>query len=120
MKFFFLFIVIFVAGALADVTWAAPATKPAVTAPPAEKEVAKPATTETAADMAGLRILSVGPKSLLDQLGIKKNDVLVSLNGQSITSINDIEKFFQERKSKTVNLELLRNGRPETFTYDLK
>lgn len=106
MKFFFLFIVIFVAGALADVTWAAPA--------------AKPITTETATDMAGLRILSVGPKSLLDQLGIKKNDVLVSLNGQTITSVNDIEKFFQERKSKTVNLELFRNGRPETFTYDLK
>lgn len=119
MKFLLLLTIVVIAGALADMAWAAPAAKPSVPAPSA-KETPKAIETETTPDLAGLRVVSVAPKSFLDQMGIQKNDVLTSLNGQPVTSLADIETFFRERKSKLVSLELLRNGRPETFTYDLK
>ncbi|MGZ3699548.1 MAG: type II secretion system protein GspC [Bdellovibrionota bacterium] len=69
----------------------------------------------------GYKLFQIVPGSIYDKLGLQNGDVIAGLNG---TPINDPGKAFEmlnELKSGAGHLELQvkRDGRPSTFTYDI-
>jgi serine protease Do len=68
----------------------------------------------------GVVVNNVEPGSPAEHAGLKMGDVILSVNGQSINSGNDlVEIISRTRIGSQVKLELLRNGRPITASVEV-
>ena len=69
----------------------------------------------------GFRLVQLVPDSTLQKLGLQNGDVLQKINGLNINSPAEALQAFQQLQNEsTVRLELLRQNRPTTLTYDIR
>jgi general secretion pathway protein C len=69
----------------------------------------------------GFRLSRLQPNSLLQRIGLQHGDVLQKVNGQGITSTGDVLQAYQQlQQAGTVRLEILRQNRPTTLTYEIR
>lgn len=68
----------------------------------------------------GLRVMKVGSKSPSEQAGIKEGDILLKLNDTVLAKREQLQDLLKEMAAgDEVKLELLRGGKPQTFTLNL-
>ncbi len=68
----------------------------------------------------GFLVRSVRSKSLLAQLGIKRGDLIKEVNGVPLDSPEKALQVFQQlREAKKVSVNLLRKGKPLTYSYEV-
>jgi general secretion pathway protein C len=69
----------------------------------------------------GFRLVQLVPDSTLQKMGLQTGDVLQKINGLSINSPAEALQAFQQLHNEaTVRLELLRQNRPTTLTYEIR
>ncbi len=69
----------------------------------------------------GFRLTRMRSDSLLTQIGLQNGDVLQKVNGLGIGSPEDALKAYQQlQQAGTVRLQILRNNRPTTLTYEIR
>ncbi len=69
----------------------------------------------------GYRLMQITPGSIYTQLGLKDNDVICGVNGESLNDPSKVFQMFNDIKSIS-HLELCvkRNGRKTVMNYDVK
>lgn len=66
----------------------------------------------------GFRLLFIKPDSIFSQLGLKQGDLLKSVNGSPVTSIQKAMEMYQSLKgANNINVQFEREGRNEEFSY---
>lgn len=66
----------------------------------------------------GLMLSQVKPNSLVTRMGLRNGDIIQKVNGEAITSPDDIMDFYEElRSGSSVSLEIIRRGRNKTLNY---
>jgi general secretion pathway protein C len=69
-------------------------------------------------DVIGLRIATLQPGTALDALGVHAGDVLLSLDGISLTSPDRmLQAYARVRTEERVHVVVLRDGRPLDLDY---
>jgi len=69
----------------------------------------------------GYRLSAIRRGSLPDKLGIKNGDVIHSVNGQNLDSMQNAMNAYQTMRSENnFCLEVTRRGSPQTLCYDLQ
>jgi len=69
----------------------------------------------------GLRLTGIRPNSIFQNMGIKNGDVITSVDGNTIESVDDALKLYQSLQSSSrVKLQLKRRGRRKTIDYHIK
>lgn len=70
----------------------------------------------------GFIIADIQKGSIFEKLGIRQNDVIKSVNGETIDSPAKAMELYQALRSNStqINLQLERDGRSENFTYSIK
>lgn len=72
-------------------------------------------------DIYGFRILEMQPGSVFTQLGLMAMDVITGVNGNPVTSPAQAMEMYQAlQTSNEVKLQVERNGKLETMTYNIK
>ena len=68
----------------------------------------------------GLRVTKVGAKSPSEEAGIKEGDVLLKLNDTPLEKRDQLQDLLKEMAAgDEVKLDMLRDGKPQTFTLNL-
>ena len=70
--------------------------------------------------MSGMKILSVKRGSVFDKLGLRRGDVLQRINGMELDVRKGFEIFGQLKDSKSFTVDLVRQGQPRTFEYEIR
>jgi general secretion pathway protein C len=70
--------------------------------------------------MSGMKILSVKRGSVFDKLGLRRGDVLQQINGMELDVRRGFEIFSQLKDAKSFTLDLVRQGKPQTFEYEIR
>ncbi len=70
--------------------------------------------------MSGMKILSVKRGSVFDKLGLRRGDVLQKINGMELDVRKGFQIFNQLKDSKAITLDLIRQGQPRTFEYEIR
>ncbi len=66
----------------------------------------------------GLMLSQVRPNTLVTKMGLRNGDVIQSVNGEPITSPDDIVDLYEElRSGSSMSLEITRRGKNKTLTY---
>lgn len=69
----------------------------------------------------GFLVREIQAGSLYEKLGLRVGDVIRSANGQPINTLEDAVKLYQQSASLgSINLEVVRNGKPENLQYTLQ
>jgi general secretion pathway protein C len=69
----------------------------------------------------GYRVASIRFGSLLDKLGVKRGDVIQTINGLPISDPDRAYQAYQQFKEETsIQIEVLRGGQPITLTYEIQ
>jgi len=69
----------------------------------------------------GFLVRQIQPGSLYEKLGLKPGDVIRNVNGQALTSMDDVMRLYQQFGSaQRVLVEVQRQGRNETLYYDMR
>jgi len=69
----------------------------------------------------GLTITAIKPDSIFRKMGLVSGDILTSVDGEKIESMNDALKFYDTIKSATtVKLDIKRRGRMQTINYNIE
>ncbi|MBC7741235.1 MAG: PDZ domain-containing protein [Bdellovibrionaceae bacterium] len=74
----------------------------------------------------GFKIIDVEKGSIYEQLGLKPGDVIKSVNGKPVNSVQDSMQFYNTLKAppkggaSKLEVEVVRNKKVEKFKYDLK
>lgn len=69
----------------------------------------------------GFKLLRVNRNSLFDAIGLKRNDVLSSVNGEALDSpTKGLELFEKLEKSSALTIEVQRRGKPVVLEYEIK
>jgi len=69
----------------------------------------------------GFLVRQVQPGSLYEKLGLRPGDVIRNVNGQALTSMDDVMRLYQQFGSaQRVLVEVQRQGRNETLYYDMR
>lgn len=69
----------------------------------------------------GFRLTRMRRGSLLTQVGLQNGDVLQKVNGLGVGSPEDALKAYQQlQQAGTIRLQVLRNNRPTTLTYEIR
>lgn len=69
----------------------------------------------------GFVVKRIRRNTLLDQMGIKRGDVLHAVNGVTLNSPEKgLQVFQQLREARTLNLDLKRAGKSMNFQYEIK
>ncbi len=70
---------------------------------------------------AGFKVVGIRSNSIFRHLGLKSGDVLKSVGGEELTSINKALSLFDKLKtSSNVTLDVERLGKPSTFEYNIR
>jgi general secretion pathway protein C len=69
----------------------------------------------------GFKIFSIAPDSLYAKIGLQNGDVLQQINGVEIKDPENFMRVFQQLKDETrIALDLVRNNRRESYTYEIR
>jgi general secretion pathway protein C len=69
----------------------------------------------------GFLVRQIQPGSLYEKLGLRPGDVIKNVNGQALTSMEDVMRLYQQFGSaQRVLVEVQRQGRNETLYYDMR
>jgi len=69
----------------------------------------------------GLTITAIKPDSIFRKMGLASGDILTSVDGEKIVSMNDALKLYETIKSaSTIKLEIKRRGRMQTIEYKIE
>jgi len=69
----------------------------------------------------GFLVRQIQPGSLYEKLGLRPGDVIKNVNGQALTSMDDVMRLYQQFGSaQRVLVEVQRQGRNETLYYDMR
>ncbi len=69
----------------------------------------------------GYRINYIAPNSVIRKIGLKRGDIIVSINGEPTTSPEKIMGLYSQIKNMTsVNMDIIRNGVKKTIFVDIK
>ncbi len=69
----------------------------------------------------GLRLTGIKRNSIFHDMGLKSGDIITSVNGKTIESVEDVLMFYKSlQSSESVNLELKRRGRMKTIDYNIE
>lgn len=69
----------------------------------------------------GFLVRQIQPGSLYEKLGLRPGDVIRNVNGQALTSMEDVMRLYQQFGSaQRVLVEVQRQGRNETLYYDMR
>jgi len=70
---------------------------------------------------AGFKVVGIRSNSIFRHLGLKSGDVLKSVGGEELTSINKALSLFDKLKtSNNLALDIERLGKPSTFEYNIR
>jgi len=71
----------------------------------------------------GFLVRQVQPGGMYDKLGVRVGDVIRSVNGQTINTMDDVMKIYQQlgglQNASNVSVEIMRSGRSEQLNYQL-
>jgi len=70
--------------------------------------------------VSGMKILSVKKGSIFSKLGMRRGDVLKKINGMELDVKKGFEIFSQLKDSKSISLDLIRQGQPTTLEYEIR
>lgn len=69
----------------------------------------------------GFRISEIVPGSIYEKIGLQNGDVIQRVNSQDV---DDPSKFFQLyqglKNERSISIDLLRGGQPQTMTYEIR
>ena len=69
----------------------------------------------------GFRFISVLPSGFFDRIGLKTNDVVQRINGVSIRDPASLMSVLQQLKlERSVRVDVVRNDRPQTLSYEIR
>lgn len=69
----------------------------------------------------GLRLTGIRPNSIFYSMGLKSGDVMKSVNGKDIVSVDDALKLYQNlQSSSNLELQVKRKGRLKTLNYSIE
>jgi len=69
----------------------------------------------------GLSLTGIKPNSIFHDMGLKSGDIITSVNGKTIESVEDVLTFYKSlQTSESVHLKLKRRGRLKTIDYDIE
>jgi len=69
----------------------------------------------------GYRVASIRYGSLLDKLGLKRGDVIQSINGLPISDPDRAYQAYQQLKDESsIQIDVLRGSKPQTLTYEIQ
>jgi general secretion pathway protein C len=70
--------------------------------------------------MKGYRILPQKNRELYNQLGVRPSDLVTSVNGIALSNDKEAMKLIENLKdAQSIQVEIVRNGRPQTLDFDL-
>ncbi|MBI2082778.1 MAG: hypothetical protein HYT76_04335 [Deltaproteobacteria bacterium] len=70
--------------------------------------------------VAGMKVLSVKPGSIISKLGIKRGDVLEKINGQELDVKRGMALFSELKDQKTFSIDVLRGDKHTTLEYEIR
>lgn len=71
--------------------------------------------------MQGFKISSIKESSMLSDLGVKKGDTVKKINGKELNSPMKVFELYKKfRNSTSIDLEVERNGKTQTLTYEVQ
>lgn len=70
--------------------------------------------------VSGMKILSVKSGSVFAKLGLKRGDILQRINGMELDVRKGFEIFNQLKDQKNLTVDLIRQGTPQTFEYEIR
>jgi len=72
----------------------------------------------------GFLVREVQPGGMYEKLGVRTGDVIRSVNGQAVNSMDDVMKIYSQlgglQNAASVSVEISRAGRSENLSYQLK
>ncbi len=68
----------------------------------------------------GFKVSAIKRDSVFRKLGVKNNDVLMSVNGNTLSAGNALDLYSKLSNSKILSLDILRRGEPVTLEYEIK
>jgi general secretion pathway protein C len=72
----------------------------------------------------GFMVRDIKPGSLYEKLGLKVGDIIQSVNGQSISTIEDVMRIYQQmggsQAAAQIDIEVTRAGKPQRLQYSLQ
>ena len=69
----------------------------------------------------GFLVRQVQAGSLYEKLGLRPGDVIRNVNGQPLTSMDDVMRLYQQfGPAQRVLVDVQRQGRSETLYYDMR
>ncbi len=68
----------------------------------------------------GMTVSGINPDGLFGQIGLQDGDLLLRINNNQINSRESVRHSFQGAGSGRIKVDLLRNGQPFTYYYDLQ
>ncbi len=69
----------------------------------------------------GFLVREMQPGSLYEKLGLRPGDVIRTVNGQAVSSMDDVMRLYQQFGSaERVLVDVQRGGRSETLYYDMR
>lgn len=66
----------------------------------------------------GLRVESVAPDGLAAGIGLRPGDILQSVDGMTLTTVDDLTGFISRNSGQFCQLTYSRNGKPLSFHFD--
>ncbi len=69
----------------------------------------------------GFLVREIQPGSMYEKLGLRVGDVIQSVNGQAVNTVDDVMRLYQQFESvANVSVEVRRAGRVETLVYNFQ
>ena len=69
----------------------------------------------------GFLVREIQPNSVYQKLGLHVGDVIRSVNGEPVNTMQDAMRAYQQAQNlKDIQLEIVRNGRPEVLQYQIQ
>jgi general secretion pathway protein C len=69
----------------------------------------------------GISITGIKPNAIFRKMRLRNGDVITAVNGNSIGSVEDAAKVFEELSSgSNIQLQIKRRGRQQTLDYSIE
>jgi general secretion pathway protein C len=69
----------------------------------------------------GFLVRELQPGSIYEKLGLRPGDVIRTVNGQPVSSMDDVMRLYQQFGSaERVQVDVQRGGRSESLYYDMR
>ena len=81
---------------------------------------AAPVSPQTGGGYQGLRILDMQSGSYIEELGLRKDDLLLGANGKPLRGFGDLGGLGDLADKSAITLEVLRNGKKTIIRYDVQ